>query len=354
MFALTIYLTKFSVLFLYMRTLTHDWVQYTLRVLTTVVVLTLLADICLIFTQCIPLTAVWDSTVHASYCHAFSGYYVIVGIQIAADFLIFLLPLPVIWGMRAAPKNQKMMLFVLFSFGFFICIVSIVRLSEITAIRRNTDWTFESVTIHFWSLVQANTGIVCACVMTMKPLINRLIPGSGGGGTTRTKTKTKTRRGGLDRKTNSTPDHLRSSLDLFRPPTIGSKPSRSNTFPIAPTIAGAACVLSKKQSWFTAQLARLDRSLQTVTEAEHSENGTMRDNNSNILGALETGSGPSSRRPSLVAVFLAVPMRPHMPIPRLSHHSSIITTHAEQQEAEMDEVGPLEPARYARRSSCAV
>lgn len=117
-FAITIYLTKFSVLSLYIRTLTHDWVQRTLRVLMVFVVLTCLTDICLVFTQCVPLEAVWNAGVDASYCHPYSTYYTIVGIQIATDFLIFLLPLPVIWGMRAAPRNQKLMLFTLFSFGF--------------------------------------------------------------------------------------------------------------------------------------------------------------------------------------------------------------------------------------------
>lgn len=118
LFAITIYLTKFSIIFLYMRTLTHDWVQRTLRVLLVFVALTGLTDICLILTQCIPLTAAWDSSVTAVYCHPFNTYYIIVGIQIATDFLTFLLPLPVIWGMRAAPRNQKLMLFALFSFGF--------------------------------------------------------------------------------------------------------------------------------------------------------------------------------------------------------------------------------------------
>lgn len=118
LFAITIYLTKFSILFLYRRTLTHDWVQRTLRVLMALVILTCLTDICLIATQCVPLSAAWDDRVQATYCHPFNTYYIIFGIQIATDFLIFLLPLPVIWGMRAAPRNQKLMLVTLFSFGF--------------------------------------------------------------------------------------------------------------------------------------------------------------------------------------------------------------------------------------------
>lgn len=116
-FAITIYLTKISILFLYMRTLTHHWVQRTLRVLMTMVILTCVTGIGLVLTACIPLTAYWDSNVQATYCHSTDAYYAILGIQLGTDFLIFLLPLPVIWSMRA-PRDQKLMLLMLFSFGF--------------------------------------------------------------------------------------------------------------------------------------------------------------------------------------------------------------------------------------------
>lgn len=199
-----------------------------------------------------------------------------------------------------------------------ICIVSIIRLTELTATRRDIDWTYYSVTIVFWTLVETNTGIVCACVMTMKPLLSRLIL-SANAATRHT--------------SDSNPDQLGPSIDVFHPPTIGSKPSRRNT------------QLNKKQSWFTAQLARLDRSLQTVNEGESEANSPSVVEAGGEAGGLK----PPRRRPS-VAAFLTVPMRAHLSIPRLSHHSSIIESHMEH---EADE-GPLEPARYARRSSCAV
>lgn len=73
----------------------------------------------------------------------------------------------------------------------------------------------------------------------------------------------------------------------------------------------------------------------------------------NHPGALEAGGeggGKQPRKRPSVTAFLTVPMRAHLSIPRLSHHSSIITTHLEHEA----DGGPLEPARYARRSSCAV
>lgn len=162
----------------------------------------------------------------------------------------------------------------------------------------------------------------------MKPLLSRLILGAHAA----------TRN---NNQSDSNPDQLGPSIDLFHPPTIGSKPSRRNT------------QLNKKQSWFTAQLARLDRSLQTVNEAESSDvhnPSIVEPGGGEGIGAGGGGlKAPPRRRPSVTA-FLTVPMRTHLSIPRLSHHSSIIESHMEH---EADE-GPLEPARYARRSSCAV
>lgn len=159
-------------------------------------------------------------------------------------------------------------------------------------------------------MVEANTGIVCACVMTMKPLLSRLVPGS-------------------TRKGESTQDPLGAGGNnnhSGHPPTIGSKPSRANT-------------VVKKQSWFTAQLARLDRSLQTVNEADGAASAQ------HSPRALEAGgrTPPLPRPPTLpaVALFLAIPS-----IGRNSHHSSL----SAPIEHEADE-GPLGPVSYGRRPS---
>ncbi|KAF3771338.1 hypothetical protein M406DRAFT_31482, partial [Cryphonectria parasitica EP155] len=210
-FAITVFVTKVSILLLYMRTLTHTWVQKTLKYLMAMVVLTSITGLGLIFTSCIPLQAYWDASIKSAYCHSIQAYYAILGIQLGMDFFTFLLPLPVIWSMKA-PKDQRVMLLMLFSFGFFICVVSIIRLTELTSTRHDVDYTYDSATIDYWSMIEANTGIACACIMTMKPLFRRIVPGST------------TRRG------ETTQDPLgfgnQGFQNTINPPTIGSKPSR--------------------------------------------------------------------------------------------------------------------------------
>lgn len=114
---MSICLTKVSILLLYLRSLTYEWTKISLWILMAVVVVTGLAYIGVVATACLPLHALWDDAAHAAYCHPREVYYAIAGLQIGTDFLIFLLPLPVVWSMRS-PRDQKAVLITVFSFGF--------------------------------------------------------------------------------------------------------------------------------------------------------------------------------------------------------------------------------------------
>ncbi|KUI52694.1 hypothetical protein VP1G_00015 [Cytospora mali] len=232
-YTLTLCLTKVSILLLYKRTLTYDWTRITIGIFMTIVVLTSILDISVVVTACVPLNSFWDMSVKATYCHPHQVYYAIMGLQIGTDFLIFLLPLPVVWSMRA-PRDQKVVLIAVFSFGFFICIVSIIRFIELAANLYNEDFTYTSVAVDYWSLIEVNTAIVCSCIMTLKPLLNRVIASSNG----------------QDINAGAQPA---AAQGLMHPPTIGSEPSKR--------------FVARKQSWLTVQMARMDKSLQTVNEA---------------------------------------------------------------------------------------
>jgi hypothetical protein len=115
-------LSKVSVVLLYLRTLTYDWTRKVLLGFMAVVILTGTINLLLDFTACIPLNAFWDGSVQATYCHSNEVYYALTGLSIGTDFLIFLLPLPVVWSIRA-PKDQKIVLTTVFSFGFLSVIL---------------------------------------------------------------------------------------------------------------------------------------------------------------------------------------------------------------------------------------
>ena len=57
------------------------------------------------------------------------------------------------------------------------CLVSIIRAVIITQLAQSLDFTWDFVPIAHWNCVEVNVAIVCACLLTMKPLINKKWPG---------------------------------------------------------------------------------------------------------------------------------------------------------------------------------
>ena len=56
------------------------------------------------------------------------------------------------------------------------CITSILRLHSLYVIAISKDVTWDNVGAATWSAVELNTGIICACLPTLKPMINIVAP----------------------------------------------------------------------------------------------------------------------------------------------------------------------------------
>lgn len=304
-------LSKVSVVLLYLRTLTYDWTRKVLLGFMAIVIITGIINLILDFTACIPLNAFWDGSVQATYCHSDTIYYALIGLQIATDFLIFLLPLPVVWSIRA-PKDQKIMLTIVFSFGFFICIVSIIRLIRLillSTVEDRFDYSFTGVETTYWSIIEINTAIVCASIMTLKPLFNRIFTSS-------TRQTTGTPEDGMGGGGPGVHQHPHIPL-----PTIGSRPSRKVPPP-----------LQTRHSWLSAQLAKLDKSLQSIDETR----AAAADEEVNLRGPETPTPGSGGEHTGQLTWPASRASREPLGRDRLSHNSSI-TTPVEQRADE----GPL-------------
>jgi hypothetical protein len=101
-----------------------------------------------------------------------------------------------------------------------VCFISILRLIQL--VRANSDasdFTYTAAELSYLTAVEVNGAIVCACVMTLKPLLARFFPrlflsSSSRGGSSTTASGTSRRVGGY---------HYRNRRG---PPTIGSVPSK--------------------------------------------------------------------------------------------------------------------------------
>jgi len=174
-YKLSLWLSQFSILLLYVRIWTFPWVSRTTYVLLAIITVYNIWVVITVFTACIPLQAFWDATIQGAYCHSLSIWWVIGSLHIVTDFTIYLLPMSAILQLRF-PRRQKVLLLVLFPFGFFICLISVARLIMFNFTINAADHTFDNVTIAFWSCVETNATVAIACVMTMKPLLGKWFP----------------------------------------------------------------------------------------------------------------------------------------------------------------------------------
>lgn len=125
--------------------------------------------------MCTPMEALWDPSVSGRCLDGRTYWLSVAGTDIGLDFIILVLPLPAILSLHL-PRKQKLSLILVFLVGFFVCIVSVVRLATVLAASLEGDHVAASLWSIVWSAVEANVGIICASLLALKPLLMEVFP----------------------------------------------------------------------------------------------------------------------------------------------------------------------------------
>lgn len=125
--------------------------------------------------QCIPLHKMWDftGTVQGHCINTTALFYTTSAINIIVDIWILLLPIETLLKVQR-PTREKFALVGIFSLGVFSCTASIVRLHSIRIFTESNDPFLDSVPINLWSMVELNTGILCASIPSLKALFSKV------------------------------------------------------------------------------------------------------------------------------------------------------------------------------------
>ncbi|KAK4041588.1 hypothetical protein C8A01DRAFT_34313 [Parachaetomium inaequale] len=176
-YVLSLALTKVSICLLYLTIFTFEWARRASYFVLAVVVITNLWGTAATLTYCIPLQATWDPAVIASFCQSQDAWWANTGLVIATDLMIFILPIPIVLPLKL-PRRQKFVVVGIFTIGFFVCLVSLIRLIILIDVKRiaDIDFTYTSTTLTCLTVLEVHTAIVVACAMTLKPLVSRFFP----------------------------------------------------------------------------------------------------------------------------------------------------------------------------------
>ncbi|KAE8382167.1 hypothetical protein BDV26DRAFT_299947 [Aspergillus bertholletiae] len=127
--------------------------------------------------QCRPLRAYWDKSIDG---HCFDGnlfFIVNQAFNVLMDFIILLLPVPMIWGLQRAWQD-KLALNGVFAIGGFVCFASIYRIVVLFWIKPE-DTTYTVYQAALWTHIEPSVGLICSCLPVIRGLFPRFkIPGS--------------------------------------------------------------------------------------------------------------------------------------------------------------------------------
>lgn len=148
LWALAVTVTKASILAQYLRVFSSRIVRLLCYVLFFLLVPTVLWDIFAGTFLCRPMAKLWDPSIPGACMNAHDYWLSAAGMNIGLDFLVLLLPLPAITSLHL-PRRQKICIIGVFLLGFFVCIVSIVRLLTVDILEQNGELVGEfSTTFH--------------------------------------------------------------------------------------------------------------------------------------------------------------------------------------------------------------
>jgi hypothetical protein len=131
-----------------------------------------LAQVLIALLICRPIQGLWDKSITADCMPNAPQIYVNAAGNIATDIAIFLLPMPAIKRLNLK-KTQKIMLFGIFSLGFFTVAISVIRIKYLDI---HEDVTWDHVESSGWSIGELASAITCSSLPTLRPFIARYFP----------------------------------------------------------------------------------------------------------------------------------------------------------------------------------
>ncbi|KAF1841118.1 uncharacterized protein K460DRAFT_347785 [Cucurbitaria berberidis CBS 394.84] len=169
--------TRISILLSYRRIFTSDCMRISVKIALSICTVWGFAAVVIRLFSCIPINALWDiSKKPIAKCFDEKAFFILnAGINIATNLTVAILPIKAIWNLRI-PRGQRTVLVANLSIGWFICIVSGIRLQAfLQAFKHPLDRTFyDSITI-CWTAIELNLAIACACIPSLKALLKKIL-----------------------------------------------------------------------------------------------------------------------------------------------------------------------------------
>ncbi|KAK8231567.1 hypothetical protein HDK77DRAFT_66057 [Phyllosticta capitalensis] len=168
--------TKISICLSYLRLFpsqTNHWFCWSMIISQSVWVVAFLV---VLVVACRPMSAFWlmdkqkEKCIDLKVIFLFQAFF-----NSATDFFVFLWPLRILWRIQL-PLHRRIGLIITFGFGCLGCLAGALRAYILHKYFESNDpfW----ITAALWCIIggEGNFGVVCGCLPTLKPVMQRLFP----------------------------------------------------------------------------------------------------------------------------------------------------------------------------------
>ncbi|KLU81649.1 hypothetical protein MAPG_00734 [Magnaporthiopsis poae ATCC 64411] len=123
--------------------------------------------------MCRPFSKALVPTIPGSCAGVDAFYMSFFGIKLFSDLVLFVQPIPVLWGLKLS-AGKKAVMFLLLSIGVFVCIFSVVRIRLVSSTYKGGDPTYNIVDAMLWSEIEIFSLILCECAPSLQTLGARM------------------------------------------------------------------------------------------------------------------------------------------------------------------------------------
>ncbi|OOQ81530.1 putative integral membrane protein [Penicillium brasilianum] len=182
----TVGIVKISILLMYARIFPTRGFRIASIILSSIVVGWVIAIICVSVFQCNPIAKAWNFALPGA-CINLKGSFIGNAVpNILTDIAILALPVHVVWGLHAT-VTHRLSVIAIFLLGSFVIFTSAYRFSTLFEFEpADTPWTLAKACT--WCLIECSSGIISACMPTLRPLFVMLSSKFGSSTGTRTRT----------------------------------------------------------------------------------------------------------------------------------------------------------------------
>ncbi|EPS29322.1 hypothetical protein POX_f08366 [Penicillium oxalicum] len=172
-------LTKISILCFYLRIFPEPRFRVFTYIAIALNVGYLIAFVLISVFQCRPIAGAWlhwdgEGNYQCNNINA-QGWASAI-INMVLDIMVMLLPLRQLYKLKLSWK-KKAYVMCMFGLGIFVTLVSVLRLNSLIHFASTQNLTWDYVAVGYWSTIECDVGVICACLPAIRSLLRHAAPG---------------------------------------------------------------------------------------------------------------------------------------------------------------------------------